>query len=229
MTVLEPAADLPAALPARIADWKGTDRYEIRRCIGAGAMGAVYEALDRESGQTVALKKLRHFSPAALYLFKQEFRTLVDVRHPNLVRLFELVATNAHDAFFTMEMVRGVDFLEHVHQRPGDFGRVRAALGQLVEGVRALHAAGKSHRDIKPSNVLVTADGRVVLLDFGVATQFSGVAGEELYEEHPIVGTASYMAPEQASSAAPTPASDWYSVGAILFEVLVGRPPHVGR
>src|SRR5580704_711811 len=225
----ETAAFGASPLPSRLADWKGTERYQVRRCIGAGSMGTVYEAFDRERGRSIALKKLRHFSPAALYLFKQEFRSLADVNHPNLVRLNELVATEAHEVFFTMELVHGTDFLTHVRERGrADIERLRVTFRQLVDGVHALHAAGKVHRDIKPSNVLVGLDGRLVLLDFGVAIDLPRFAGVTSGEDDPIVGTASYVAPEQASGAPPTPASDWYSVGAMLFEALVGSPPFVG-
>jgi serine/threonine protein kinase len=257
-------------------DWRGTARYQVVRRIGQGGMGAVYEAHDGERGQPVALKTLLHFDPAALYLFKQEFRTLAGVHHPNLVRLYELVATEGDRVFFAMELVRGNDFLTHVQkhatapirerkasdiaivptavvrrssvppeatqsappdaepsapqlpQCPADFDRLQAALRQLVEGVQALHAAGKLHRDIKPSNVLVTGEGRVVVLDFGVATELRRSAEASLQDEGRIVGTAHYMAPEQALDEAPTVASDWYSVGVVLYEALVGRSPFRG-
>ena len=255
--------------PGAPEDWKGTARYQIVSCIGKGGMGVVYEAFDRERQQRVALKTLLKSSPAALYLFKQEFRTLADVHHRNLVTLYELVATGDDHVFFTMELVSGTDFLRHV-QRPGtrpdvsgqiideeptrheqrsgvqagvssvapsrpsprttpaDMERLRAALRELVQGVIALHAAGKLHRDIKPSNVRVATDGRVVLLDFGVATDLSRVVDENLLEEGEMVGTARYMAPEQALNEGSTAASDWYSVGVILYEALVGSPPFVG-
>jgi serine/threonine protein kinase len=262
-----------AALPT----WKGNARFEVVSRIGQGGMGVVYEALDRERGQIVALKTLASFTPAALLRFKQEFRTLTGVHHPNLVRLYELVATEGgDDVFFTMELVGGTDFLTYV-QKPGtrappqlasrvftvadtrvdargagdplrsgprpasspsslgdspaELEPLRHALAQVVEGIQALHAAGKLHRDIKPSNVLVTPAGRVVILDFGVAKDFSHRVDERLTEASEVdelVGTVKYMAPEQALGEDLTPAADWYSVGVMLFEALVGRAPFVG-
>ncbi len=270
---VEPALYSPSESAPDAADWKGTARYEVLRCIGKGGMGVVYEAFDRERQQRVALKTLLNSSPAALYLFKQEFRTLADVHHRNLVQLYELVVGERDRVFFTMELVLGTDFLTHVqkggdavsdegaettkneltrrevwHPESTDGGpplepareapvrrqssvvleRLRPALFQLVEGIQALHAAGKLHRDIKPSNVRVTPDGRVVLLDFGVAMELPRVADQNLHEGGEMVGTVRYMAPEQAVSEEPTPSSDWYSVGVMLYEALVGSPPFVG-
>ena len=251
---------------AEQGEWSGTHRYHVVRTVGQGGMGIVYEAIDRERGQAVALKRLLHFGPAALYRFKQEFRALAHVLHPNLVRLHELVVTEEAGACFAMELVRGVDFLEHVRpaddgatkaadeasdaqtprprsalgaspaadataagrQLPADLDKLRPALRQLVEGLLALHAAGKLHRDIKPSNVLVAEDGRVVILDFGVSTELTQRRGRSDAEQDEIVGTARYMAPEQALGEPPVAASDWYSVGVVLYEALVGRAPFVG-
>jgi serine/threonine protein kinase len=238
-------------------------------------MGVVYEAYDRESDRRVAIKTLLRFSPGALYLFKQEFRTLTNVLHRNLVRLYDFVASESDGVFLTMELVSGQDFRAHTQRpearlasappavtaqcrppvaptaqasgtrriemaasppieahsqrttTPADVDRLRAALRQLAEGVVALHSAGKVHRDIKPSNVLVAEDGRVVLLDFGVAADLSGVVDTRLLESN-VVGTPAYMAPEQALDQPVTAASDWYSVGVLLYEALVGKPPFVG-
>ncbi len=263
----------PAGRENDLLPWPGTERYQVVRCIGRGGMGVVYEAYDRERERRIAIKTLVRFSPSALYLFKQEFRTLANVVHRNLVRLYELVASESDGVFLTMELVSGQDFRTHVQRpeartaaekppsttngrspgevaarvsgtrriegevrpsafedrpkTPADLDRLRAALRQLAEGVHALHAAGKVHRDIKPSNVLVGEDGRVVLLDFGVATELARVVDERLLESN-IVGTPGYMAPEQALDEPLTAASDWYSVGALLYEALVGKPPFVG-
>ncbi|HLK35925.1 MAG TPA: serine/threonine-protein kinase, partial [Polyangiaceae bacterium] len=184
--------------------WKGSERYEVVGVLGEGAMGCVYEAFDRHRGERVAIKTLRHFDASAVYQLKQEFRTLADVRHPNLVRLYELLNDEEEGVVFSMELVEGRDFVAHargISLRPDGatrklpassaaFDRLRAALIQFVEGVAALHAAGSLHRDLKPSNVLVTSEGRVVVLDFGVATELRGKRNPDA--DGDVVGTPAY-------------------------------------
>ncbi|MCG8419974.1 MAG: AAA family ATPase [Proteobacteria bacterium] len=285
------------------AQFQSNDRYELIRVLGEGGNGVVYEARDRRDGGLVALKALRKINPQAIFLFKKEFRSLQDLRHRNLISLGELFEANGN-WFFSMELIRGGDFLRHVRgpalfeqparQRrvrhldlaleqtepsigkldgvavtspsgsppdhadprpirrqaravhgskrsagddaigdnptgyPGagyDEARLRAALGQLSAGLCALHRAGKVHRDIKPSNILVADDGRLILLDFGLTTEFT--AGSHDRDGH-IVGTVAYMAPEQARGERIGPAADWYSVGTVLYQALTGRLPFQG-
>jgi serine/threonine protein kinase/tetratricopeptide (TPR) repeat protein len=259
----------------------GTERFLLRRPLGAGSMGVVYEAHDREMDKVVALKTLTRAEAAHIYRFKREFRTLADVSHPNLVSLYELMSAGSH-WFFTMELIRGTTFIQYVRPemhnevntsqsetlarpRPmrllnsdseaeteefdiselasalgempaldddtlvsvsGHFDekRLRSALRQLAEGVNRLHEIGKIHRDIKPSNVLVTDDGRVVILDFGLVEDVEPELQQTL-----LAGTPDYMSPEQGAQLAISKASDWYSVGVMLYQALTGRLPFKGR
>ena len=236
--------------------------YELLSEIGRGGMGVVYKARDRQRCEVVALKCMLSATPASLYRFKQEFRTLADVVHPNLVVLHDLRAEGSI-WYFTMEFLDGTDLLNYVrptrrrsrrtnHLHPcaspslrgrpaspslnsvrttGCLGtqldRLRDGMRQLAAGLIALHAAGKLHRDLKPSNVMVTTQGRVVILDFGVAAELDRL-GRHQSESGVFLGTAAYAAPEQAAALPLSPASDWYSVGAILYQLLTGRTPFQG-
>ena len=231
-------------------------RFVIERRLGRGGMGVVYEAFDRDTKSQVALKMLSHGDGPGIYRFKQEFRALADVRHENLMTMHELFAEDGR-WFFTMDVVEGETFLEHVRSGAGpaladtlvlgtvepsaptirpplwpsqpavDNERLRSTLVQLVAGIQAIHAAGKLHRDLKSSNVLVTREGRVVILDFGlVAEKPRGEPTGGLDQE--IAGTPAYMAPEQVRGEPETVASDWYALGAMLYEALCGSTPFVG-
>jgi len=325
----------------------GTSRFEVRREVGSGGFGTVYQAWDREHSQLVALKHLHRSDPLALRRFKQEFRTLANLAHVHLVSLYELHQSDAN-WFFTMEFVDGAtfsDWLRPGHASPpeargssmvmprpalaatqqavraaalsdttpsdlfagldGDprqplllrplsarplsatdaadparlagaiplsshparrsrsgsapldlaqpfFGieipdeltlghwdatrptrghgaaepeRVRAAFRQLVEALAWLHGSGHLHRDVKPSNVLVSEQGVVKVLDFGLVTRL--VAADPHITDS-LVGTPAYMAPELCAGFAASPASDWYSVGVMLYLVLTGQLPFAG-
>jgi eukaryotic-like serine/threonine-protein kinase len=201
-------------------------RFRIVRCIGSGATGDVYEAVDRDRGARTAIKALRLQHPLAISRFKHEFRVLQDVEHPNLVSLGELIEENGR-LYFTMELVEGKDFLSYVRTADGfDEAKLRHAFAELGAALEALHARGLVHRDVKPSNVLATADDRVVMLDFGLAHDAESPA--TTWTGPSIVGTPHYMSPEQAAGQVAGPPSDWYSAGVMLYEALTGRPPHDG-
>ncbi len=269
--------------------------YEIVGVLGSGGMGVVYKARDLRRGVMVAVKTMRQVDAASIARFKQEFRGLLDVSHPNLVNLYELIS-DGHSWFIVMELILGMNFLEFVrrgsalNREAGDSGsakiihweeastwsedggpptdpdlgnlesvptthkivpvkapksleikddagpslldaggysRLREGMKQLAEGLMALHQAGKLHRDIKPSNVMVTRQGRVVLMDFGLIAS-PGEGKRDISTEGNVVGTAAYMAPEQASGKRLSPATDWYSTGVMLFEALTGRRPFLG-
>lgn len=204
-------------------------RFVVEREIGRGGMGVVYKAIDREREMPVALKTLRQLDLSSIYFFKREFRSLHDLVHPNLCSLIELI-NDGGVWLLTMELVEGVDFLSYQRKRESasysyDESKLRNSLIGLCRGLVALHRAGKVHRDIKPSNVLITAEGRVVLLDFGV------IADKEYEREHlnSLVGTAEYMAPEQTDTAKVGPEADCYAVGVMLFEALTGKLPFQGK
>ncbi|MCG8420436.1 MAG: protein kinase [Proteobacteria bacterium] len=206
--------------------FRGTQRFEIIRELGVGGMGTVYEARDREQNQRVALKFLQQMDAKAILRFKGEYRVARDIHHRNLVRLGDLFKEEGR-WFFTMELISGVDIVKYVRPAVGSFDedRLRSALGQLAAGLLALHRADQVHRDIKPSNVLVTGEGRIVLLDFGMTTALD--APGEL-SSGSIMGTSQYMAPEQAMGETVTTSADWYSVGVLLYQLLTGEVPFKG-
>jgi hypothetical protein len=235
--------------PNRQVHFAGTPRYQVLARLGQGGMGVVFHAFDRERQEEVALKTLIKASPTALHLFKQEFRALADVVHPNLVSLYEMSVVDGL-WFFTMELVRGLGFLDHAWGTTGAFERstllseeepvalddnvaiaglrvvnvktLTDATIQLVQGLSALHGAGKLHLDVKPANVLVSSTGRVVLLDFGLVTD---IADANDARTRSGGGTWAYMAPERLARSTVGPASDFFSLGVMLYQALTGRLP----
>lgn len=199
------------------SDLLSMGRFKLVRTIGRGANGIVYEAFDPLRGEHVALKTILGSSARHLFRLKREFRCVADIRHPNLVSLHELSVVDGA-AYFTMELVRGQDISSHAREClagvPASERRrqLRATLFQLALGIDFLHRSETLHGDLKPSNVMVTADGRVVILDFGLAR---GTHDARLSR----AGTAGYVAPEQARGRVGM-ASDWYSFGRVIQEVL---------
>ncbi len=228
--------------PAPGRPWPALEGYEITAVLGEGGMGIVYRASDLRRGVTVAIKTIRHVDNNSIYRFKQEFRALLGIAHPNLVMLHELIS-DGRDWFIVMEYVEGVDVLAYVRDGtgsaivgepprplggdPGAVDRLRSAFRQVAVGLIAVHRSGKLHRDLKPSNVLVTREGRVVVMDFGLATR-GRPDDRDPSTRGDLLGTPAYMAPEQAAGSEATEASDWYCVGSMLFEAITGRLPFQG-
>ncbi len=204
------------------------ERFVLQEHLGHGGMGTVYRAYDRESGHDVAVKMLHGVSPHHRLELKREFRAQAGIVHPNLVSPYDLVI-GEHACFFTMELVRGVNLVEHFRQlasaTPAHSLQLafRDCARQLALGLIALHEARKLHRDVKPANVLVTPAGRVVLLDFGLLTSL--VPESDSGQGPAWAGTIPYMAPEQRLGKGLAPAADWYSFGATLYEAISGHLP----
>ncbi len=312
-----------------LPDFQATERFSIKRKLGSGGFGVVYEAYDHVRNTSVALKTLNpgllEQNPQLLYRFKQEFRAIADITHPNLVTLYELIS-DGQQWFFTMELVKGISFLDYVLDKPNTtinngaadaetvnvnldtqskekedtqtntqlstqartklktdgsaeletklktndnlnvfemqtvlpqlnsanpiaksldnsndnptkikatllrktpvkLDRLLSCLRQLASGVSALHKAGKLHCDIKPSNVLVTKEGRVVILDFGLIMELSR---QQTADSSEIGCTPTHASPEQLVGYTVSKASDWYSVGIMLYEALTGQLPFFG-
>ncbi len=207
----------------------GNRRFEVISMLGRGGMGVVYQVLDRERQTRVAIKTLNQGGASELLRLKREFRALQELEHPNLIQLGELFEEEGR-WFFTMELVDGEDFLSHVrrpdHAVPYHEERLRGCMAQLVDALDFLHDSGRVHRDIKPENVLVESSGRVVVLDFGLV--FQDEPGQLSQAGYYPVGTAGYMAPEQAASLPVGPEADWYAIGVMLFESLTGVQPFTG-
>src|SRR3954469_18198870 len=218
-------------------------RYEIRSKIGEGGMGEVYLAKDLELRRPVALKILPADVAAnqdRMRRFKQEAQAAAALNHPNIAHIYEIgEATDVH--FIAMEFVDGVTLRQLIHDQQTSLSKVLRHLQHIAEGLAKAHASGIVHRDLKPDNIMVTRDGHVKILDFGLAKLIAGsneVSGDSEdssrvatailpHQSTPgtIMGTAGYMSPEQAQGKTDQidQRSDIFSFGCILFEAVTGR------
>ncbi len=206
--------------------------FDLVREIGRGAMGAVHEAIDRRSGERVALKVLWPFlgaEEATRERFRREIRVLSRLSDPHIVAARGGLLEEEGTLLFAMELVEGRDLAEILRVRgPLAIERAVEVARQVLEGLAAAHAQGVVHRDLKPSNILLEPDGegvRVRLADFGIA-QVGDIT--HLTRTGQVVGSAPYMSPEQCRGEEATGATDLYAAGAILYEMLEGRAPYTG-
>ncbi len=204
-------------------------RYAIQARLGEGAHAITYRAHDQRLKRTVAIKVLRsHLSgdTELVSRFVREAELAASISHPNVVDVYD-VGTDGDVSYIVMRLVPGQD-LKHIIQEQGRLPVVEASplVQQILRGLGAIHAAGIVHRDVKPQNILITPDGTAQVTDFGVA--YAALA-EGLTTQGMTVGTASYMAPEQARGEPVSQATDIYAVGVVFYEMLTGRVPFTGE
>ncbi len=204
-------------------------RYELAEVIGRGGMGAVYRAVDLVLGRTVAVKvlpgTLADQDPTSVARFEREARAAAALTHPAVVAVYD---TGADDTarFIVMEFISGYSLDVILRDEgPLDPDRATGIAAQVADALAAAHAAGIVHRDIKPGNVMIASDGSVKVLDFGIARAMDSTT---LTQNASVVGTAAYMSPEQALGRPADERSDIYSLGCVLYALLVGHPPFRG-
>ena len=204
-------------------------RYEMKEILGAGGMGVVYRAFDRELQEPVAIKTLRPEAMAggtvALDRFKQEIRLARRIAHRNVVRTYDLCEVNGM-YYLTMEYVEGTSLKQLIVSRARLPVAVALTVGkQLCRALEVAHAESVIHRDIKPQNIVVDPSGFIKVMDFGIARLANPPKGKGLTEAGISIGTPEYMSPEQLSGTDLDPRSDLYSAGVVLFECVTGRVP----
>ena len=199
--------------------------YLINETLGQGGMGTVYAATHQETGEVAAIKVLSRLGatePNLRERFSQEIETLKKISHPNIVQLHGHGEQDG-TLFFVMEMVQGESLYQHLKsQGPCDWREAVRFTIDICKALKHAHDRGIIHRDLKPANLLLSEEGVVKLTDFGIARLFGT---QHLTADHSVIGTADYMAPEQAEGKQPTIRSDLYSLGSVVYALLTGKPP----
>jgi serine/threonine-protein kinase len=233
------SADLDALFPPAddtVSPIQGTDLpqipgYEVEAVVGHGGMGIVFRARHLRLDRMVALKMLLFgacATPQDRARFQREAEAVARLKHPNIVQVYDVGDTDGRP-YFTMELLEGGSLAQGLSGTPQPARQVAALVVTLAEAVHAAHQGGIVHRDLKPANILLTADGTPKVADFGLARHFEGEPALTLSGTR--IGTPSYMAPEQVIGKAGMigPAADIYGLGAVLYELLTGRPPFRGE
>ena len=204
------------------------DRYQLQDTLGTGGMAVVYKARDLMLERNVAVKVLREdFSkdPAFRERFRQEARAAANLSHPNIVTVHDFGLDQGH-LFIVMEYMPGTDLKSLTKQKERfEIDEALELMIQACGGIGYAHRAGLVHCDVKPHNMLVTPEGRLKVTDFGIARALSTISPDE--HSDVVWGTTHYFSPEHASGKPPAPASDVYSLGVILYEMVTGRLPFI--
>ena len=204
------------------------ERYEITQLLGEGGMSYVYKAIDKQLQRTVAIKTLKpNYVEQEKFVerFKREAQTAANLNHPNIVQIFDWGIGD--EPFFVMEYIEGNTLTSIIaNKRTISMNDILFIGAQVSSGLQAAHSKGLVHRDIKPGNIMITPEGKVKVTDFGIVS----LQNEEsdITKTGSILGTASYISPEQAQGKPVSKESDLYSLGTVLYELITGRPPFEG-
>ncbi len=204
------------------------ERYEITQLLGEGGMSYVYKAIDKQLQRTVAIKTLKpNYVEQEKFVerFKREAQTAANLNHPNIVQIFDWGIGD--EPFFVMEYIEGNTLTSIIaNKRTISMNDILFIGAQVSSGLQAAHSKGLVHRDIKPGNIMITPEGKVKVTDFGIVS----LQNEEsdITKTGSILGTASYISPEQAQGKPVSKESDLYSLGTVLYELISGRPPFEG-
>jgi eukaryotic-like serine/threonine-protein kinase len=201
-------------------------RYELHALIGEGAFGRVYRGRDRRLARTVAVKVIKPWwaeDSAWVQRFQREAQLLARISDPGIVQIYDIGHAEA-GPYYVAELVDGESLAERLRRGPLAAGEAREVAEQLAHALAGAHAQGIVHCDVKPANVLITAEGKVKVGDFGVARLAEGTSQAP---SATVAGTPRYMSPEQARGRPTGPPTDVYSAGVVLYEMLAGEPPFV--
>jgi TolB-like protein/Tfp pilus assembly protein PilF/tRNA A-37 threonylcarbamoyl transferase component Bud32 len=223
--------DLLGELDVCDADWR-IGNYQILEEIGRGGMGVIYRARQRHSRRIVALKRILSYhadSQETLVRFRREAQAAASLDHPNILPIYEVSECDDGLPFFSMKFAGGGSLLDAAPALRGEPRRAVALMAKVARAVQYAHGQGILHRDLKPGNILLDGRGEPLVSDFGLAKWLD--TSSHLTRTLTIFGTPGYIAPEQVNGSAGKlgPASDVYSLGAILFDLLAGRPPFMGE
>jgi serine/threonine-protein kinase len=219
------------------------DHYEITNHLGTGGMGEVYQATDAKLGRSVAIKLLPEaftYDEDRAARFEREARVLASLNHPNIATIHGVEESGGRK-FLVMELVTGETLAEKIKRGPIPLNESLGIATQITEALEAAHEKGVIHRDLKPANIKVTSEGKVKVLDFGLAKAYDANPSNVSLSNSPtmvsmaatdagmILGTAAYMSPEQAKGKEIDRRTDIFAFGAVLFEMLTGRPAFGGE
>src|SRR5436189_319791 len=230
-SAIEPTLDdLLRDVHGQDGDWL-LGNYQILEEIGRGGMGVIYRARQRHSRRIVALKRILSYhadSQDTLMRFRREAQAAANLDHPNILPIYEVGESQEGLPFFSMKFAGGGSLLEAAAKLRSKPRRAVALIAKVARAVQYAHEQGILHRDLKPGNILLDGRGEPLVSDFGLAKWLD--ANKDLTKSLITFGTPGYTAPEQTETTAGglTPTADVYSLGAILFELLAGRPPFLG-